>query len=565
MSIPNNKNRVGHRLQDGKAAHTKDHQAWSRRQFLSMSGIMATGGALMGGSPLFGWASPLLSSIYNNPDNDRVLILIRLSGGNDGLNTIVPLSDSDAVEGGFAGRRMVYESARPNLKIAAANCNSLLEHNMNTPDFGLPKLFKGTTEELGMYHLWEQDRMAVIHNVGYNNTSGSHFLGSDLWASGAVNDPSANDQRRFSGWMGRYFNETIPNFMTSPPAAPPAIQIGTSNNLIFRTVEGSALDMVFTNNDVFNAFINSGQLYNTDNFQSCIADLERIFLRDTNNNALNYAQAIQAAWSDDNNSVGYETGNTLAQNMSIVANLIKGGLGTKIYLVTLGGFDTHADQGSTHLELLRKVSSAIKSTYDDLDAEGHADRVLMMTFSEFGRTTAENSGGGTDHGTLAPVMLFGNAVNGKKFYGTPIDLSEATDDSSQVVGNGKVTFNGQAGAIDFRAVYDNVLRNWLCADTPTSDNVLQPYTACNGSCNNLESAIVPCFTTSCPTQLTVTQADVSGDYHASDQIQTDDSGAGVNVNSGDNLSIKAGNRVRINAGFSVKSGAEFHADVEDCQ
>jgi len=97
MSIYNNKKRKGSQLQDGKTAHTGDHQAWSRRQFLSMSGIMAAGGAFMGSSPLFSWASPLLSSIYNNPDNDRVLILVRLSGGNDGLNTIVPLSDSDAV------------------------------------------------------------------------------------------------------------------------------------------------------------------------------------------------------------------------------------------------------------------------------------------------------------------------------------------------------------------------------------------------------------------------------------------------------------------------------------
>jgi len=468
---------------------------------------------------------------------------------------------------GFAGRRMAYETARPSLKIAATDCNLLLENGMNTADFGLPKLlYNDGTEELGMYDLWQQDKMAVVHNVGYSNMSGSHFKGSDLWANGAFNDINADDQRRFSGWMGRYFNETIPDLLTSPPAAPPAIQIGTSNNLIFRTAEGSALDMVFANNEVFNDFINSGQLYNTSNFQSCIADLERAFVRDTNNSALNYAEAIQTAWDNAPVPAGYEAGNTLAQNMSTIARLIKGKLGTKIYLVTLGGFDTHASQDSRHLPLLRTVSSAIKSTYEDLATSGDADRVMMMTFSEFGRTTTENSGGGTDHGTLAPVMLFGNAVNGKKIYGTPIDLSQVTNSAGNIVGNGTVNFENQAGAIDFRTVYDNVLRNWLCTDSQTSDDVLQPYTACNGSCGNLESAIVPCATTgSCPTQLTVTQADVPGDYHAADQIQTDNSGAGVSVNSGDNLSVKAGNRVRINEGFSVKTGATFHADTEDCQ
>jgi len=175
---------------------------------------------------------------------------------------------------------------------------------------------------------------------------------------------------------------------------------------------------------------------------------------------------------------------------AMVARLIKGRLGTKIYLVTLGGFDTHAEQKNTHLGLLQKVSNAIRSTFLDLQSTGDADRVMMMTFSEFGRTVSENRNddkAGTDHGTLAPIMLFGGGVNGQKFYGTPMDLSEGKVDHL-----GLVDFDTQDGAIDFRAVYDRVLRDWLCAGAQTSDDVLNYKVADNSNVEKYNESGAEC-------------------------------------------------------------------------
>jgi len=451
-----NKNkRTGTRLEDGKTAHAADHQQWSRRQFLSRTGVM--GGGMLFGSSLFSFASPLFSSLYDNPDNDRVLILIRLAGGNDGLNTIVPFGSNN--------RRSLYETARSTVGLGISELTQI------SPEFALPNVMADPTT--GIHSLWQQNNMAVIHNVGYTNQSRSHFTGSDLWATGAVNDSSKNDLRQYTGWMGRYHDNTLPTFLETPPVIPPAIQIGTSNNLIFRGEGGTPYDMVFTDTQSIFDVIETGELYNTSDFipSDCddvvIQNIERAFVRRVNNNSFRYAGSIQAAWEKgDYGSPDYGD-NYLAEQMSIVARLIKGKLGTKIYLVTLGGFDTHAAQKNTHLALLEKVSNAIRSTYDDLQAVGHADRVMMMTFSEFGRTVTQNDSAGTDHGTLAPVMLFGGGVNGQNFYGTPMDLS-----SDKVDGLGLVDYDTQDGTLDFRTIYDRVLRDWLCAGAQLSDDVL---------------------------------------------------------------------------------------------
>jgi len=335
----------------------------------------------LGSSSLFSWAAPLISSLYNNPDNDRVLILIRLFGGNDGLNTIVPFGDN--------ARRLQYETIRPNIKIDEAY--SLTTDDLNPTGFALPKLFKGSTEETGFYDMWDAGNMAVIHNVGYPDQSTSHFKGSDLWASGAINpvgsNASVNDKRRYSGWMGRYFNDQLPAFLGTPPTVPPAIQIGSANNLIFKGLDGNPFDLVFTNPASFYNLISNEELYNTspDDFDlDCIRDMERVFIRQTTNNAFRYADTVKAAWNaPGNQNIPYDTGNQLGQQLSIVGRLIKGGLRTKVYQVSLGGFDTHRTQQNYHPALLQTLSSAIRTTLEGLGQD--ADRVMMMTFSEFGR------------------------------------------------------------------------------------------------------------------------------------------------------------------------------------
>lgn len=483
-----NKNRNGTRLNDGKEAHAADHATWSRRQFLSRSGVTALGGSLFGMSPL-ALTSPLISSLYDNPDNDRVLILIRLDGGNDGLNTIVPYGNNM--------RRTRYESLRSNSnKISQLDLNPLMIGNQPS-EFALRKIMGKDNGETGIYKMWQDGNMGVIHNVGYPNSSRSHFLGGDLWSTGAIEKAyseiesaivTVDDPRRYLGWMGRYFNQTLPAFLDAPPTVPPAIQIGTSNSLVFRGAGGTPFDLVFQNTDAFDALIDSGELYNTSGYDTaCIADIERIFVRRLTNNTFRYAGSVQNASDAGKNQVSYLNG--LGKKMEIVARLIKGQLKTKVYLVELGGFDTHSAQEARHIALMEELSNAIRSTYEDLSKTGDQDRVMMMTFSEFGRSVIDNQGGGTDHGTLAPIMLFGGGVNGQNFYGTPIDLG--ADSNTDKIVNGRVDFDTQGGAIDFKSVYDKVLRDWLCADAQTSDNVLnyatrenidappKPYIPCN--------------------------------------------------------------------------------------
>lgn len=466
MSKNNNKNRTGTRLQDGKLAHSADHESWSRRQFLSRSGIWASSASLIGQIPLISWGSPLMSSLQNNIDNDKVLILIRLSGGNDGLNMIVPM--------GSNSRRSRYETLRSNIKIDNQHLSNL-QVGTSSSEFGLPMYGSAISRLLNM---WNEGNMAVVHNVGYKNQNRSHFVGSDLWASGAENDNSILDERRYNGWMGRYLDDTLPAFLKTPPVIPPAIQIGVSNNLIFKGKHGVPFDLVFPDLNAFQNVVNTGELFNTTNFNdsNCIRDIERVFVRQVGNSTLRYAEAVKCAYfrSETDTSVYGNSIEGLTARLETVSRLIKGKLRTKIYLVGIGGFDTHNGQvdgndgtgAGRHLDLLQELSNAVGKIHEDLSKSGDADRVMMMTFSEFGRTVTQNTFG-TDHGTLAPVMLFGNAINGKNFYGTPINLA------SDKIGNfGGVHFDSQDGAIDFRNIYHRVLRDWLCADIDLAEEVL---------------------------------------------------------------------------------------------
>jgi len=490
MSKNNNKKRNGTKLQDGQMAHSEDHQNWSRRQFLSRSGVIASSASLIGQIPLISWASPLMTSLQSNSDNDKVLILIRLAGGNDGLNMIVPM--------GANTRRSRYENLRSNIKINDQHLGNL-QVGTSTSEFGLPMYGDATSNILNM---WNQGNMAVVHNVGYENQNRSHFVGSDLWASGAVNDNGVLDERRYNGWMGRYLDDTLPAFLQTPPVIPPAIQIGVSNNLIFKGKHGVPFDLVFPDLNAFQNVVNTGELFNTNTFNdsSCINDIERVFVRQVGNSTLRYAEAVKCAYfrSETDTSVyGTIPIDGFTAQLETVSRLIKGRLGTKIYLVALGGFDTHngqvEDNGGTgagnHLNLLQELSNAVGKIHQDLSNSGDADRVMMMTFSEFGRTVSENTYG-TDHGTLAPVMLFGNAVNGKNFYGTPIDL-----DANKIGNYGGVHFETQEGAIDFRNVYDKVLRDWLCVDVELAEEVLNYEVDYNPTPTNRPGPYNPCSDT----------------------------------------------------------------------
>ncbi|WP_407557046.1 DUF1501 domain-containing protein [Winogradskyella sp. 4-2091] len=417
------------KTKSGPSAHDMEHKKWNRRSFLQALGLSSAGTMMLGGMPLSASSSTKLASAISNSESDRILVIIRLKGGNDGLNTIVPIYDYDT-----------YAFNRPTIK-----------HNLNdvtalTPDFGIPNYMSD------LVNLWDNGAMKVVHGVGYENHNQSHFAGSDIWAS---TDPTSTVK---SGWLGRHFEDIYPEYLLNPPAVPAAVQIGSIGNLIF---DGSSNNYAFSvaNPNQLEAIAQSGAVHDMTSFPDCIYGEQLEFMRGTTNTTYQYAGTIHDAYTAGSNNVTYMD-SELGQQLSIVARLIKGNLGTKVYMVTLGGFDTHANQLVDHSTLLQDLSNSIKLFYDDLAQGGFDDKVLSMSISEFGRRIYENGSNGTDHGKAAPLLLFGPAIEGNGFVGTHPNLT--TGD-----GEGNLEFTQ-----DFREVYASILENWLCIESGLVDEAL---------------------------------------------------------------------------------------------
>lgn len=411
----------------GTNAHDEEHKKWNRRSFLQALGLTGAGTMMLGGMPLSASSNSKLSAAISNSETDRVLVIIRLKGGNDGLNTIVPLYDYDT-----------YAANRPSIRHLQNEVTAL------TPDFGIPNFMND------LLNLWDTGSLKVVHGVGYENQSQSHFAGSDIWAS---TDETNGTQ---SGWLGRHFEELYPEYLINPPSIPAAVQIGSIGNLIF---EGDTNNYAFSvaNPDQLEAIAQSGTVHDMTSFPECIYGEQLQFMRGTTNTTYQYAGTIHEAYTEGSNTSEYMD-SQLGQQLSIVSRLIKGNLGTKVYMVTLGSFDTHANQVNEHRDLLTDLSNSIKTFYEDLAQGGFDDKVLSMTISEFGRRIYENGSNGTDHGKAAPLMLFGPAIEGNGFIGQHPDLN---------VGSGNLNYTQ-----DFREVYASILQDWLCIDNDLVNEAL---------------------------------------------------------------------------------------------
>ena len=411
----------------GTSAHDEEHKKWNRRSFLQALGLSGAGTMMLGGMPLSASSNSKLAVAISNSETDRVLVIIRLKGGNDGLNTIVPIYDYDT-----------YALNRPSIRHHLNQVTAL------TPDFGIPSYMN---DLLG---LWDNGGMKVVHGVGYENSSQSHFAGSDIWASTDLTNTTQ------SGWLGRHFEELYPDYLVNPPSIPAAVQIGSIGNLIF---DGDSTNYAFSvaNPDQLESIAQNGTVHDMSSFPDCIYGEQLEFMRGTTNTTYQYAGTIHEAYTEGTNNATYMDSD-LGQQLSIVARLIKGNLGTKVYMVTLGSFDTHANQVNDHRELLIDLSNSIKAFYDDLAQAGFDNKVLSMTISEFGRRIYENGSNGTDHGKAAPLMLFGPAMEGNGFVGQHPNLSE---------GNGNLDYTQ-----DFREVYASIMQEWLCIDSNLVDEAL---------------------------------------------------------------------------------------------
>lgn len=412
--------RHGAALQHGEA-HQQEHQLWSRRDFLSASGILGAGSLLMGNIGLRAFQpTPLMASLLNG-SNDRILVLIRFSGGNDGLNTIIERGNP------------YYYNLRPNIAVKDADLWAL------SNEYGMP------LNTNALQSLWEEDMMKVIFNVGYPEPNYSHFRSYDIIASGSDSETVVN-----TGWMGRFLDNEYAAFLETPPTVPPALQIGVQTDLIFRA-DSANMALAVSSPQEFYQIAQTGQLYDTSLLGNTPRELELAYVRQTANAAFRYAQTIKEAYSRGKNQVNYPANNFLAEQLAIVAKLIKGNLGTRVFMVEIGGFDTHAEQYDHHLNLLQNVATGVKAFYDDLGYGGNSElpnKVLGMTFSEFGRTIYENASLGTDHGWGTPMMLFGGGI-GKGFTGQYQDLSDPDP------------YGDPSFSVDFRSVYSTVLQDWM--------------------------------------------------------------------------------------------------------
>lgn len=417
-------------LEQSSNCKKEEHKQWNRRSFLQALGLVGGGAIAFANTSLSASKPSPLTNAISRADSDRVLIIIELKGGNDGLNTIVPIYDYDT-----------YANARPGIRIRR---NDLI--NLNG-DFGIPN-YATKVEEM-----WGNGQMKVVHGVGYEDSSLSHFKGEDKWASADPTNPQPD-----TGWMGRYFEGIYPDYIFNPPIKPAAIQIGNNGNLSFNGEEAYYGFTVSSPEKLFQ-IAQKGSLYDVDNLPLCLHGEQKGYLRNVANSTFNYAGVINDAYTASSDFGNYPD-NKLAKQLSIISRMIKGNLETKVYLVQLGGFDTHNDQTDRHEDLIKQLSESLSHFYNDLSSAGWDDKVLCMTTSEFGRRVSENGSEGTDHGTASQSMFFGSALNGNGFIGTHPDLSDLDN-------NGNLKFTK-----DFRELYASVLKDWLCVDPTLVNEVL---------------------------------------------------------------------------------------------
>jgi uncharacterized protein (DUF1501 family) len=360
---------------------------------------------------------------------DRILIVIRLNGGNDGLNTIIPIDQYDNL--------MIQREAIiiPENEIINVADNNGFHPAMN-----------------GMANLYNEGKIGIIQNVGYPQQNRSHFRSMDIWTRGLM-DPSLN-----TGWLGRYFNLEHPNYPNGYPnddhTDPFAINMGFE---VSATCQGmlSNFSHALLDPTVAAVLPNSGGINDGSYYGEHIEFLTGI-INQTNVFGANIKDAYDAG---NNLSTLYDENNRLAEQLKQVARLISGGLKTKVYVLNVNGFDTHDNQiiqtdttSGIHANLLKTVSDAVAAFQDDITRLGHADRVVGMTFSEFGRQTAANGSFGTDHGDAAPLILFGDCIN-HGFYGPNPEIPDQ--------------ITSQAGIpmqIDFRDVYASIIKDWFMVE-----------------------------------------------------------------------------------------------------
>lgn len=385
--------------------------------------------------------SPLVSALTQAPtETDHVLVIVQLNGGNDGLNMVIPFDQYDNLA-----------NARSNIIIPK---NKILKLNGTS--------FTGLHPSMtGLQKLFNDEKLQIIQSVGYPQPNFSHFRATDIWMTASDSNQTLN-----SGWAGRYLNEEYSNFPIGYPNSvmpdPLAIQIGS---FVSPAMQGPAVNMGMAISDPVNFYNLINGIQGT--APNTRGGKELTYIRQIAQQTQQYGNVIKAAAAKVTKQSSYPTGNSLADQLKIVARLIAGGLKTRIYMVSIGGFDTHslqvnanATETGNHANLLQRVSEGIKAFMDDLKFLNSEKRVIGMTFSEFGRRIKSNSSGGTDHGAAAPLFVFGHYAQNDVLGTSPvIPITTGTSDNIPM-------------QYDFRSVYASILKQWFCVPDTTLGNVM---------------------------------------------------------------------------------------------
>jgi uncharacterized protein (DUF1501 family) len=382
-------------------------------------------------------------------DNDNIVIILEMFGGNDGLNTIIPAYDDE------------YYNLRPQLGIP----ENIAVRYQSTDIYMHPSLVNNVTNN-GFMNLFDTGRLAIIQGVGYEPSNLSHFRSRDMWYSGIVTDDPA--EKLLEGWLGRFIAQKLPEYPLVIPEHPVAIQIAGTLTMLLKTKKGD-MGIALTDPDTFYEL---GQgLTPKEDFRTgdSAYDKEFNFVRVIAQQSELYSQAVKKAYDAGKNLIKVNYSDGLSKKFELISQLIAGGLKTKVFYVKLSNFDSHAQQANAdfvsgqHAILLNQVARAISEFLDDAMKQGWADRVVGFTMSEFGRRAYDNGSRGTDHGAASMQFAFGNYVNGG-YYGEKPDLTKLDEDGNQTM------------QFDFRRTYTDFLQTWLGASEDEIEQVFgQPF------------------------------------------------------------------------------------------
>lgn len=381
--------------------------------------------------------------ITNMGVNDRVLVIVRLAGANDGLNTVIPVQQYSN-----------YVALRPSIHIKETGAHKYINLDSTLPDNQLSGLHPTLTS---FKNLYDAGKMGIINGVGSATPSFSHFLAQNTLFAGK--DGATNDNLT-SGMFGRYLGALHPGLANNPTTAkvdPLAIQFGTTNPCLFYGhdhEQGIEYNATSLQDDLFNQLSKKSSSTNSE-YQELLQ-----YINSTESAMDIYYDAIQRAFNAGANSATTYPNTSLSQQLKTVARIIKGGSKTKIFQVTQTGFDNHANQvvgGASHTgnhsNKINQVATAMEAFQKDIDALGIGDKMMSVTFSEFGRRVRENGNLGTDHGSLSPFFVFGSNVKAGVYGSHPV-FTNTTD----------FQYSESERKHDYRQLFATLMQDWLGAD-----------------------------------------------------------------------------------------------------